>query len=65
MVSAPQEKTVNALYRTLDLLRTAQDPKDGKLQLARYAYLLARLLLLYAICIPLPVLIDMKINCRD
>ena len=31
------------LYRTLDLLRAAQDPKDGKLQLARYAYLLARL----------------------
>lgn len=38
-----QERGTAFLYRTLDLLRTAQDPKDGKLQLARYAYLLARL----------------------
>ena len=38
-----QERGTAYLYKTLDLLRAAQDPKDGKLQLARYAYLLARL----------------------
>ena len=38
-----QERGTAFLYRTLDLLRAAQDPKDDKLQLARYAYLLARL----------------------
>lgn len=38
-----QERGTGYLYKTLDLLRAAQDPKDGKLQLARYAYLLARL----------------------
>ena len=37
-----QERGTSYLYRTLDLLRTAQGA-DGRLQLARYAYLLARL----------------------
>ncbi len=37
-----QERGTSYLYRTLDLLRAAQGA-DGRLQLARYAYLLARL----------------------
>lgn len=37
-----QERGMTYLYRTLDLLRTAQGD-NGRLQLARYAYLLARL----------------------
>lgn len=37
-----QERGSSFLYKMLDLLRTAQE-KDGRLQLARYAYLLSRM----------------------
>ena len=40
--AADQERGSAFLYRLLDLLRLAQE-EDGRLQLARYAYLLARL----------------------
>ena len=38
-----QERGTAFLYRMLELLRLAQDKNDGRLHLARYAYLLARL----------------------
>lgn len=41
--SGQKERGTAFLYRMLDLLRSAQDSPDGKLPLARYAYLLSRL----------------------